>query len=52
MLEKAFAKYFDAYPDLRSSKAKKLDSTGYAGLRGIRPYIVLVSTFVDEHLTI
>jgi hypothetical protein len=43
LLEKAFAKYIDAYPALRSQQTRDKGLTGYRGLTGIRPDIVLAS---------
>ncbi|KAJ9127299.1 hypothetical protein QFC24_000706 [Naganishia onofrii] len=43
LLEKAFAKYIDAFPELRSKQTADKGYTGYLGLEGIRPDIVLAS---------
>jgi hypothetical protein len=43
LFEKAFAKYIDAFPELRSQQTSDNGYTGYLGLEGIRPDIVLAS---------
>jgi hypothetical protein len=43
LFEKAFAKYIDAFPELRSQQTRDNGYTGYLGLEGIRPDIVLAS---------
>lgn len=43
LMEKAFAKYMDAYPSLRSQKARDGNAVGYKAMQGIRAAIVLVS---------
>lgn len=43
LLEKAFAKYIDAFPSLRSQSTRDNELTGYSGLEGIRPDVVLAA---------
>lgn len=43
LLEKAFAKYIDAFPELRSSSATEAGWTGYEGLSGISPGVTLAA---------
>jgi hypothetical protein len=43
LLEKAFAKYIDAFPELRSSSATEAGWTGYKGLTGISPAVALAT---------
>jgi hypothetical protein len=53
LLEKAFAKYIDAFPELRSSNATKNKWTGYKGLEGMNPATVLAAFTggTPRHLT-
>lgn len=43
LLEKAFAKYIDAFPELRSPSTTEAGWTGYKGLTGIRPDVALAA---------
>lgn len=43
LLEKAFAKYIDAYEELRSPSTREAGLTGYDGLTGIRPDVALAA---------